>query len=169
MYKLLTIIVFLAIGLSACTSRVDGRGIVLPEIKVDRTQAAVGEQITVTVTGGFANIGAALSPDFNVKDYRLGVCFGRDPNEPNAPVGGLCLNKDLPLPDYIVIAEGEAYQRAFGEQVIRSGEERVLEHSFSFTSTSPGLVTIFSTSQSFYETIPQPSIENTLGVKIVFE
>ena len=160
--------ILLMLLLSGCTSRLDGRVVILPKINVNKTQAAVGEEITVTVTGGFANIEEAHSLDYDVLDYRLGACFGRDLSEPNSPVGGLCSDKNLPLPGYIAIAPGRTYQQAFGEQVISSGEERVLEHSFSFTATSPGLVTIFPVSQSFYEATSKPAVENSRGVEIVF-
>ena len=162
------LLILLVLSLAACSKRVDGRLMEPLSITVSKSQAAVGEPITVTMTGGFVNLAAARSPDLIVADFRLGACFGKT----GTIAGGLCLDKDSPLPSYIVIAEGQSYQKTFDKQVIRRGQEVTLKHSFSFTSTEPGSVGLFAVSQrKIYEDSDSPGIgvENSLDVEVQFE
>ena len=161
--------ILLMLLLSACSKRVDGRLMEPLSITVSKSQAVVGEQVTVTLTGGFVNLGDVPSPDLIVYDFRLGACFGRTADQPVQTRGGLCSLKDSPLLPYIVIAEGQSYRRAFGKQVIKSGEEVVLKHTFSFTSTEPGPVRLMAVSQREAEGLPGTGVENSLDVEVQFK
>ncbi len=138
-------------------------------ITVSKSQAVVGEQVTVTLTGGFVNLESIPSPDLIVYDFRLGACFGRTADQPIETRGGMCQLKDSPLPRYIVIAEGQSYRKAFGEQVVKSGEEVVLKHTFSFTSTEPGPVRLMALSQRETEGLSGIGVESSVDIEVQFE
>ncbi len=167
--KIFLLVVVLVFALSACTRRVDGRFMEPLSITVSKPQAVVGEQVTVTLTGGFVNLGDASSPDLIVYSFRLGACFSRTADQPIQARGGLCSLEDLPLPSYIVIAEGQSYRKVFGEQIVENGEGVVLKHTFSFTSTEPGSVTLIAASQREAAGLPGTGVENSLDVEVEFE
>ena len=163
--------ILLMLLLSACPSHYSFSGeLTNPlNITVSKTRAAVGEPVTVTLAGGFVNVAEFGSSDFVVPNFRLGACFRDAADLLGKNEGGLCLDKDLPLPPYIVIAEGQSYQKAFGRQVVKSGEEAILKHTFSFTSTEPGPVRVSAMSQIVLEGYASPTFENSLDVEVQFE
>ena len=161
--------ILLMLLLSACTSKVDGRVSMLPKVETDKLQAAVGELVTVTLTGRFANLAGTRSPDLIVPNFKLGACFRDAADLLGENEGGLCLDKDLPLPPYIAVTEGQSYQKAFGRQVVKSGEEAILKHTFSFTSTEPGPVRLSAMSQIVLEGYASPTFENSLDIEVRFE
>ena len=169
MRKFFLLVVVLIFTLSACTKRVDGRLMKPLSITVNKSQAVVGERVTVTLTGGFVNIAEARSPDLIIYGFRLGACFGRTADQPVQARGGLCSLEDSPLPSYIAIAEGQSYRKAFGEQVVKSGEEIVLEHTFSFTSAEPGPVRLRAVSQRETEGLPGTGVADSLDVEVQFK
>lgn len=134
---------------------------------VDKAQAAVGELVTVTVTGGFVNIAAANSPDFVIPGYVLGACIGRD--KPSEDLGGLCLDEEPPLPSYIELGDGSSYQKVFGKQVIESGETLILKHTFTFTSTRPGEIIIIPMNDTLEENFPRGADNYGENARVTFE
>ncbi len=161
--------ILLMLLLSACPERFDGRLTEPLEITVSKPQAAVGEPVTVTLTGGFVNLTEARSPDYIIPNFRLGACFRDAADLLGENEGGLCLSSDLPLPPHIVVAEGQSYQKAFGRQVVKSGEEVALKHTFSFTSVEPKLVKLSAMSQIVVEGFSRPTFRNSLDVEVQFE
>lgn len=164
---ILTCLILLAFVLSACTSRVDGRGQLPMSTTVNKDQAAVGKPITVTVTGGFVNIAAANSPDLVLSGYVLGACIGRD--KPDEDLGGLCLDEEPPLPSYIELGDGSSYQKVFGKQVIESGETFILKHTFTFTSTRPGEIIIIPMNDILEENTPRGADNYGASAHVTFE
>ena len=155
--------------LSACSRRVDGRLAEPLNITVSKSQAAVGEPVTVTLTGGFVNLAEARSPDYIIPNFRLGACFEKSIKLPGVDGRDSCLGKTLPLPPDIVMTDGQSYQKTFGKQVVKSGEAVTLKHSFSFTSTDPGLVKLTALSQILSEEFGWLYTFTNIEVEVQFE
>jgi hypothetical protein len=139
-----------------------------PSVRADKKAAAVGETVTVTLSGNFSTVYGSPEPSYSVRNVELGACFIHGSGAEESQ-GGFC-DQELPLPSWIQLSEDASHVKDFGELVVRTGQARKLRHTFRFTVTEPGEVLI-TTNYRILET-PYPDSYLVTGgnnARVVFE
>ncbi len=129
---------FLAVlSLAACTQPLSGGAIMKPPTaRVDKIAAGVGEPVEVTLTGGFEALDSFYQEEFTQPGVNLGACITYTSDE--AIHGGLCFDGEQPFTEGLSLVGSSPFSKNFGAVTVRRGELRSIEHTFTFTSNSPG-------------------------------
>ncbi len=133
----------LVLALAACTSPLGGEAYMeLPDARADKVTARVGEPVEVTVMGGFGAREAYHLEESVQPGVSLGACFWYEPDK--TATGGLCGVKggEHPLPAGLSMVDGTTFAKDFGDIVVKRGEHRKIEYTFTFTSDQPGEVVV---------------------------
>jgi hypothetical protein len=140
-----------------------------PGAVANPVRVSLGEPVKVTLTGGFEVEAESNRPQDIRYGFRLGACLFRDGGGTGQVSGGICDQKNIPLPNSLNMLSGTTYVKDFGDLVIKRGEYRKVEHTFIFTSTVPGEVFIEPVYQSSLE--DSEPITTTRGdvVQVIFE
>lgn len=118
--------------------------------KADRSKAFVGEAVEVTLTAGFEVDSSSSLPEYPVSGFRLGACFIQNPRTEDASSGGFCNPDSSPLPSWIAMSGDATVVKEFDAFMIKRGDTRRFEHTFTFTATKPGRVAVSSVLQTPY-------------------
>lgn len=165
----------LTLFLTACpdilTNHSDGGFHWPAKAKVDSAKALAGELVKVTLSVGFG-----LDNDSNFSEsphsgFKLGACLIRNSRSQDSSRGGFCGAKNLPLPSWAAMSGGAAADKEFDDFVVRRGETRRFEYTFTFTATEPGRVTIEPVMQylSKREGYEVPASESGQVATVIFE
>lgn len=131
----------LVLTLAACTQpRESGAYMTTPDARANRATARVGEAVQVTVIGGFGARENFYLEEATQTGVNLGACFLYAADMETE--GGLCADGEQPLPDRLSMVDGTTVVKDFGDIVVKRGEYRKIEHTFSFTSDQPGTLLI---------------------------
>lgn len=136
--KSLLLLLVLAPLLSACPNElaaIDDRLNISPvTLVVQPEQAIVGDEVNVTVKAMLAVDPRSTFAEVSLS-ASIGVCFneGVDSNGVAINETGLCSPNSNSLSSKYRLLDGSSYFKAFPDVVLRRGEERTFEHSFSFT------------------------------------
>lgn len=159
----------LVLTLAACTQPISDSTLAdIPGVEVSKTVVKVGEPVKVTLTGGFELEAGSNRPPDVLYGFRLGACFSDYEGASKVFHGGACV-QNLPLPEPITLMDGTSYVKSFGDLVIEPGEHKRVNHTFSFTSNSPGDVVIEAAYQNQFEGGEPFTIGRGDAVKVVFE
>jgi hypothetical protein len=109
----------------------------LQNIEVSATEVSVGDPVQVTLTLAYrVSVGSSF-PSYEVGGVRMATCFN--------PKSGLGDDLCYKLPENIrLVGESETYRDVEKFELGR-GEERKVEHTFTFTSTVPQVVELNAT------------------------
>lgn len=158
----------LALTLAACTPPLeDGAFQNTPRVEADKLTARVGEPVEVTLTGGFEVAEKYYLEETVVPGLLLGACLAYVPDE--TVRGGLCNNDDEPLPDSLSMVSGTTYVKDFGNFVVKRGESRQIQHTFTFTSSQPGEIVIAPAYQIHDDAYESPGFESGTATRVTFE
>lgn len=137
--------------LSACSPARDEFDYVLtlpPSATADLTTASVGESVEVTLTATFEMLEQSRVQQRAVREIEFGACFGSDFVE-NALIDaqGYCnpKQKDKSPPAWIELVNGSSHMTDIGDIIVKRGQRKTVEYTFSFTRTEPGDVVIVPT------------------------
>ena len=135
--KLLLLLVFAPL-LSACPNELaainDQLNISPVTMTVQPEQAVAGEKVNVTVKATLA-IGAGSTFTEVPLSVSMGVCFNEGIDASGIAINetGFCDRDNKNLSSKYRLLDGSTYFKEFSDVVLRRGEERTFEHSFSFT------------------------------------
>ena len=158
--------------LAACTSPLGGEAYMEPpDARADKVTARVGEPVEVTVMGGFGAREAYHLEEYVQPGVSLGACFWYEPDK--TATGGLCgvEGGEQPLPAGISTVDGTDFAKDFGNIVVKRGELRKIEHTFTFTSDQPGEVAVLPGYLFTYDADIDPGYEpgGLSIIRITFE
>lgn len=134
--------------LSACSparDEFDRIFIFPPTAAADHTTASVGEQVEVTLTTTFEMFGQSRVQQLTVTEIGLGACFGNDVVQNSlVDAQGYCNPKqeDKSPPTWVEIVNGTSHMTNIESIIVKRGRKKTIEHTFSFTRTTPGEVVI---------------------------
>jgi hypothetical protein len=118
-----------------------------PTVTVSSTNVAQGNFVEVTVKT-LVYLDPRSSLEANKTDFDFGICFALEGKQNCTPGTRFILPQN-------VFLKGEESNFVYVNQVVKRGEYISIEHTFNFSSTAPGTVTLVGVGEGPYTNLSQ--------------